>query len=590
MSNFTATASPLDPVPTTFGTIHIATAVISTLLVFLYTLYQYLLPKPIPGIPYNKEATKSLLGDIPRLQKQAPDNPFGWMIAEARRHDSPLSQFFIEPFQKPAVLITDFREGQDILMRRKEFERSDFTINLLSGEAPNFHINIKTGPEWKAHRRLLQDLMSPGFLHNVAAPNIYKSAANLLDVWKMKAKAAAGKPFGAERDIFYTALDAVFDFGFGSSVEHRALIPQIEMLQADNEKKPPVDESNPTAVEFPGAPIHPTLETAIQTADNIMGVAATGFLKIAWWFIGIKPSVRSMRALRTGFLKDQVHKAVERHRGEGQDGSDSYVKSAVDLIIQRETTFAKKENREPVYWSDAMRDELLGFIVAGHDTTSTTLCWGVKFLSDNPACQQRLREALLATHADAVADDRLPSHEEITGANIPYLEAVVEEMLRLAHTTLNQDRQCKEDTIVLGHRIPKGTTVFIPNKGPSFTESGFDIDEKLRSPSSRTAAVERGVREWSNEGMGDFYPERWLSKNDDGEEVYDALAGPTMPFGLGLRGCFGRKLAYMELRLIVTLLVWTFDFRSCGEELSNYEDIETLTRKPKQCFVNLEVV
>ncbi|KXH51974.1 cytochrome P450 [Colletotrichum nymphaeae SA-01] len=586
MSNFTATTSPVDQIPS-FSIL--ATAGSTLLVGLLYALYNYLLPKPIPGIPYNTEVVKSLLGDIPRLQKESPENPFRWMIEQARRHDSPLSQFFLQPFHKPTVFIADFREGQDILMRRKEFDRSDFTISLLGGEAPSFHINLKTGSEWKAHRRLLQDLMTPNFLNNVAAPNIYKSAKNLLELWKMKT-AATDKPFSAEQDIFYTALDAVFDFGFGSSVEHRALIPQIGMLQSGSEKKAGIDASNTKAASFPVAPIHPTLDTAIKTADNVTGVAATGFPDIAWWLIGLKPSVRSMRTFRKAFFKEQVQKAVERYEGQAQDNGDSDVKSAIDLMIHRENVFAGKENRKPIYWSDAMNDELLGFVVAGHDTTSTTLCWGVKFLSDNPACQQQLRKSLRAAHPNAISENRLPSHEEITGASIPYLDAVVEEMLRLSHTAVGQERQAKEDTIVLGRHIPKGTTVFIPNRGPSFTEPGFEVDEKLRSALSRTAAEERGLRAWNSDGMDEFRPERWLKKSDNGEVVFDALAGPTLPFGLGLRGCFGRKLAYLELRLLVTLLVWSFDFRTCDESLSDYDDIETLTRKPKQCFVNLGVL
>ncbi|KXH61454.1 cytochrome P450 [Colletotrichum salicis] len=410
----------------------------------------------------------------------------------------------------------------------------------------------------------------PEFPQQRRGPEYLQERNKFLELWKMKATAAAGKPFSAEHDIFYTALDAVFDFGFGTSVEHRALIPQIRMLQGSSEK----NELNAKAAEFPVAPIHPTLEAAIKTADNLTGVATTGFPDIAWWFIGLKPSVRSMRALRKAFFKEQVQKAVERYEGQVQDSSDSYVKSAVDLIIHWETIFAGKENREPVYWSDAMNDEVsISSSVAwicrsGNDTTSTTLCWGVKFLSDNPACQQQLRKSLRAAHLNATEDKRLPSHEEITGASIPYLEAVTEEMLRIAHTAIGQERQCKEDTIVLGRHIPKCTTVFIPNKGPSFTEPSFEVDEKLRSSSSRTAAEERGLRTWGQEGMDEFRPERWLTKSDNGELVFDALAGPTLPFGLGLRGCFGRKLAYLELRLLATQLVWSFDFRACGESLA----------------------
>ncbi|KAI9146951.1 Cytochrome P450 monooxygenase TRI13 [Paramyrothecium foliicola] len=544
--------------------------------ILLYYLYRYLLPKPIPGIPYNLEASKSLLGDIPRIQKEAGNNIF----EPSSSHSAP-----------PTVVVTDFREGQDILMRRKEFERSDFSIAILSGEAPKFHISLKTGPEWKAHRRLLQDLMNPKFLHEAAAPNIYKSAIRLLSLWKMKAQIARGRPFNAELDIFYAALDAVFDFGFGDAVEMRALTPQIEnvarldaaYLQASSND---VDEK---ALEFPCAPVDPSFEAMLKAVDNITPIASSGFPSIAWWFIGWKPSVRKNRALIDKFLKDQLTKAAERVNVEGAYASDDHVRSAVELMMQREATSAKKEGRESVFWNRAMRDETFGFIVAGHDTTSTTLCWGVKFLSDNRISQRKLRKILREAHSVAVAESRAPSHAEIIQSSIPYLDAVVEEMLRLAHTAPVQDRQATEDTVVLGHRIPKGTTILVPNMGASFTEPAFEIPEDIRSASCQTAARERGTRAWNHDGMNEFRPERWLVGKPEGRDEFDLAAGPTLPFGLGLRGCFGRKLAYMELKLLTTLIVWTFELLPCPEGLSSYEAVEGLTRKPTQCYVSLKI-
>ncbi|RKK06579.1 hypothetical protein BFJ65_g18477 [Fusarium oxysporum f. sp. cepae] len=570
-----------------------AAAFVTAVAVVLYALYRFLLPKPLKGIPYNAEATQSLLGDIAAIQKESPNNPFGWMIKKARLQTSPVFQFFLLPFGKPCVLVSDFREAQDILMRRKEFERSDFSIDVLGGEAPKFHINLKTGPEWKAHRRLLQDLMAPKFLHNVAAPNIYKSASNLIELWKEKAQIAAGRPFSAEQDIFYTALDAVYDFGFGDGLAHRALIPQLERLRTINkeemqELRDQVVEGN--EIKFPLEPIHPAIEAPLASADNVTGVAGSGFPKLAWWFKGLQPKVKKMRALRDDFLKEQATKAVERSQSDGTK-DEAHLKSAVDLMMQRERTFASKAGREPVYWSDVMKDEILGFIVAGHDTTSTTLCWGLKFLTDNPSCQTQLRKDLHAAYADALKEKRAPTPQEITESSIPYLDAVVEEMLRLSHTAPVQDRECTMDTTILGHYIPKGTLVFVANKGPTFTEPGYQVSESLRSVSCQNAGKERGVREWSEEGMEEFQPERWLTKDaKTEEEAFDSTAGPTMPFGLGLRGCFGRRLAYMELKLLTALLVWNFKLMPCPKALSSYEDFESLTRKPVQCFVNLEVI
>ena len=66
-----------------------------------------------------------------------------------------------------------------------------------------------------------------------------------------------------------------------------------------------------------------------------------------------------------------------------------------------------------------------------------------------------------------------------------------------------------------------------------------------------------------------------------------SAAGPTLPFGLGVRGCFGRRLAYLELRILVTLLVWHLEFLPCPPVLSSYAARDRLTHSPTQCYVRL---
>ncbi|EFQ25191.1 cytochrome P450 [Colletotrichum graminicola] len=554
----------------------------------LFALYQYLLPKPIPGIPYSPSATKSLLGDIPTMLKECNGTPLRWIVGQGKRWNSPIFQVFLVPFAKPAVVISDFREAQDILMRRKEFDRSDWTIDSLSGEIPQFHLNLKTGPEWKGHRRLLQDLMTPAFLSSVAAPNIYTSAANLVDLWKTKARLAGGRAFSADQDFYHAALDAVLDFGFGDSYLHRALKPQAELLMGQEKQSVQAISATADPVEFPIAQPHESIKAILAAGDLIQDIAESGFVKLTWWWKKLQPRERKLMDQRAQFVKEQVYRAIEKLQKDTDEDSESWVKCAVDLIIQRERKFAKKEGREPVYWSSVMKDELLGFIMAGHDTTSTTLSWGVKLLADCPRAQTKLRQDLRAAHASALVENRAPSHSEISTTRIPYLDAVIEEVLRLAHTAPVMDRQCTQDTVVLGHRIPAGTIVLMPNIGPSYTSPSFEIDEAVRNETSKQAAKDRGVRSWPADGIDVFRPERWLVTDDEtGGERYDATSGPAIPFGLGTRGCFGRKLAYLELKLLVTLIIWNFELLPCAKEISTYEPVEGITSRPKHCYVRL---
>jgi hypothetical protein len=49
----------------------------------------------------------------------------------------------------------------------------------------------------------------------------------------------------------------------------------------------------------------------------------------------------------------------------------------------------------------------------------------------------------------------------------------------------------------------------------------------------------------------------------------------------------GRKLAEIELRILLVLLVWNFDLQPTPAELSSYRAVDKVTHQPQQCFVRL---
>ncbi|KAI2486618.1 hypothetical protein Ptr902_00751 [Pyrenophora tritici-repentis] len=86
----------------------------STLILTTFLLYRWLLPKPIPEIPFNPEATKSIFGDIPSLINHLKTHKTisDWILSHNTRHDSPIVQAFANLFGKPWVIISDYREAQ----------------------------------------------------------------------------------------------------------------------------------------------------------------------------------------------------------------------------------------------------------------------------------------------------------------------------------------------------------------------------------------------------------------------------------------------------------------------------------------------
>jgi len=232
--------------------------------------------------------------------------------------------------------------------------------------------------------------------------------------------------------------------------------------------------------------------------------------------------------------------------------------------------------------------QLFGFIIAGHDTTATTLTWTVKNIAFAQEAQRTLRSHLRAAYPAATAEQRNPTVEEITKTPIPYLDAFIEEMSRTAILSNGAIRTSTIDTTVLGHPIPKGTNVFLMHNGPGYFSAPFPIADSQRSESSLNA--KNLVGQWTpdEQDMKAFRPERWLVKCEDGRDEYDAHAGPHLSFGLGPRGCFGKRLAYLQMRIIMVMMVWNFELKETPAAVSSWAAVDKMLRHPVQCFVKLE--
>ncbi|KAJ0160596.1 Cytochrome P450 3A24 [Colletotrichum tanaceti] len=260
---------------------------------------------------------------------------------------------------------------------------------------------------------------------------------------------------------------------------------------------------------------------------------------------------------------------------------------AMDQILVRERAIAEKEGRSPEYYSDTVKDELLGYLIAGHDTTSSATQWGIKFLTRYQAVQTRLRADIRTAFPYA---DGPPPVAEILKAPIPYLDAVIEEILRCCKTLPIMTREASVDTQILGTAIPKGTMVMFLAHGPGYLHPAVPVDETKRTESGKSA--QRRIGTWDPEDVADFVPERWLRRDAEGggREVFDTNAGPIMTFGYGPRGCFGRRLAYLEMKTVLFLVMWSFELGELSAELGSWDSTDGLTTIPKACYVRLRKV
>lgn len=154
----------------------------------------------------------------------------------------------------------------------------------------------------------------------------------------------------------------------------------------------------------------------------------------------------------------------------------------------------------------------------------------------NPHVQSELRSILKAAFSEAI-----PSVEQILGADLPYLDGVCEETLRLAGTAKAQLRQAVVDTEILGYGVPKGAQIFM---NLHINRTPYPADEDTRSVSSRAAGAKfgDGFKTEAGRDIASFEPRRWLTQDEKtGKSIFNPHALPSLAFGGGLRGCIGKS-------------------------------------------------
>ncbi|KAM0271649.1 hypothetical protein ACHAQH_009004 [Verticillium albo-atrum] len=564
-------------------------------IIFLLLLRQFMLPRPIPGIPYNKHSANRIFGDLPDLLRHRDRRE--WFVDQAKKHNVPMFQFFTSPFRPPAVFVFDHREGQSIAMRRmKEFDRSRITRDIFKVAVPNQMLCLTSrDAKYKKNMSLVRELMTPAFLRQVSAPHIHEKVLWLLELWEEKAVMADGRLFDAGTDVHHAALDMIMGASFGFEKHRSQLQVQLDSLQQEKgsiANATAADLEN-EVLEFDNPPMLDELQACKVIADSI-GFAMKSVVPAAnaWFCRHFMPSMRkALRTYRT-MARQEIDKSLERLHAGRPD------RCAMDQLLAREDVLAKKEGRKPDYYSETINDELLGYLIGGHETTSSVLQWGLKYATADQRVQNKLRQAFYKQWPSAKAEGRLPTLAEITdpAVHIPYLEAYMQESVRHAKSLPLMTRQTQVQTTILNVPVPKGTNVSYTSNGPGYFSAPIHVDEEMRHESAQAAKGKTGSAHEINT-IKDFLPERWIKTTSsvvDGrevvEETFDANAAPFLSFGDGPRMCFGKKLALLEMRLFWVMLLWRFELKPVPKARNLDEEAIFLTRIPKHAYMRLKKI
>ncbi|KAJ8122025.1 hypothetical protein O1611_g9948 [Lasiodiplodia mahajangana] len=343
------------------STITYATIAILAVALFLRLVYYLVLPRPIPGIPYNASSAKKILGDVPAMISHITHNEgtfVTYLLDTVQSLSSPLVQVFITPLGRPLVVLADFREAQEVLGGRgRDFDRSRSLGDLVRGIGPDHHVLLKTNEAWKAQRRLIQDLMTPSFLNKVAGPAMHQSMMVLLDLWREKCRIADGRPWDARDDINWKTLDAVHAFSYGGDFGHSASRPTLERIKGLSQTAIDALRSTgnqDTPVAFPKGEVDDLIKATITLSHTTKEVHGSPMPSLHWAYIMRKPRIRKATKIKETYLVNEIASAIRRLE-ENKTQTDT---SALDHMIAREKKLAQKEGRRPDYYSRVMMDEV----------------------------------------------------------------------------------------------------------------------------------------------------------------------------------------------------------------------------------------
>jgi cytochrome P450 len=204
---------------------------------------------------------------------------------------------------------------------------------------------------------------------------------------------------------------------------------------------------------------------------------------------------------------------------------------------------------------ETMRDQIMTFMGAGHDTTATGIAWTLHLLSTHPEIQSRLREEIKDYLPFLFNENSRFDPKELATADpdqLPYLDKVCRESLRFIPPIPMTVRQTIEDDTLAGYHIPAGTVVYV-----------------------MANAINRLSMYWGDDADV-FDPDRWDNLPDTWTQ------NAFMTFLQGPRGCIGRKFAETEMKMILCAMLSMYEFKR-DETFPNPEEWKMwrLVMRPK---------
>lgn len=251
--------------------------------------------------------------------------------------------------------------------------------------------------------------------------------------------------------------------------------------------------------------------------------------------------------------RDVMHDLVdgviqERRRASKENSETPQGKDLLNLMLHAKDPLTGEQLDD-----ENIRNQVVTFLVAGHETTSSLLSFTIHALTQNPEVMAKAVKEVQEAWGGA---EKLPSYQDI--AKLEYVEQVLQEALRLWPPAPAIVLETKENTVIGGQYeiTPRDNLLLL------------------------LGSIHRDPKVWDDPEA--FNPDRFSK-----ERLKDLPTHAWKPFGNGLRACIGRQFAMLEAKLTMGLILQRFEFDAVAKDKLTIR--ETLTIKPEDFMVKVRL-
>lgn len=387
------------------------------------------------------------------------DDEMSFML-QAAREQGGLARFRMAWINM--TVVTDPELIRELMVRRpQDLHRDPYTTKVL-GRIMGNGVFIAEGADWQRQRKLVQPAFHASRISNYAAA-MASFTNEMCDSWQ------DGTTVLLDRELTELTLRIIAETMFNLD-----LADQTALLGREMQAILEVGEAQLDMTFVPP----PWVPTALNRKQN--------------------PALASVRG--------RMHAIVRERLASGQDEGD-----LLSMLV-----LARDDDGHPMD-EDAIVDECMTLLVAGHETTAVLLSWIWVLLGQHP----NITEQLVA-EVDQVSGGEPVTFEMLPGLSLT--ERVVKEALRLFPPAFGVGRTPIRDIVVDGHQLKRGELIMISAYALHRLGEYYDDPEEFR-------------------------PERWAP---------DAPQPPRyayIPFGAGPRICLGNMFAMMEAQVILATML-----------------------------------